>query len=177
MTSRIVRRLVFKTASFARRGMSFIAGMAIVARMPMMAITTISSNRVKPRSADLGSCSLPFTSSSLESPDALPLGVGDAVQAHSARQRMDVVDVLPAPRGGVDGVLIATDRPLVLAGHRIDREAAQELDLLVHLADQLDALVQVLELRRIPVGPQVDGDQPRVAVALVVVDGVPDLAQ
>src|SRR5882724_10812496 len=142
MTSRIVRRLVFRTASFARRGMSFIAGMAIVARMPMMAMTTMSSSRVKPRSADLGSCSLPFTSSSLGSPNAaLPLGVGYAVQAHPPRQRMDVVDVLAAPRAGIDGVLIAADRPLVLAGHRIDRQAAQELHLLVHLADQLDALV------------------------------------
>src|SRR6476661_727321 len=162
--SRRVRRLVFSTDSLARIGTFFRAGMAIVARMPMIAITMISSSSVKPlcRSrSGLRMGSLIFFVSTSRS----PLPVGDAVQAGPLRKGEDVVDVLAAPGGRVEGVLVAAEAPLVLAGHRIDRNLAQELELLVHLADDRHPLDQHVELLRVPLGAEVHRDQARLAVA------------
>src|SRR5436305_15010054 len=131
--SRRVRRLFFSTDSLARIGTFFSAGMAIVARMPMMAITMISSSSVKPLCRLWGRLWGRLRMGSLMCSSPLP--VRDAVQARALRERIDVVDVLPAPGGGVRRVLVAAAAPLVLAGHRIDRDQAQELELLVHLAD------------------------------------------
>src|SRR3954454_23706939 len=121
--SRIVRRLFFSTDSLAWIGTFLSAGIAIVARMPMMAITMISSSSVNPLCRFRGRFMGRLISS--------PFPVRDAVQARALRERVDVVDVLAAPGGGIPRVLIAAEAPLVLAGHRIDRDPAQELELLV----------------------------------------------
>src|SRR4051794_31652241 len=126
--SRRVRRSVFSTDSLARIGTLRKAGIAIVARMPMIAITMISSSRVKP-------CWPEWTFGRRRLISFSPLPVGNAVQAHAPRQGVDVVDVLAPPGGRIEGVLVAAQPPFALAGHRIDRNPAQELQLLVHLAD------------------------------------------
>src|SRR6185503_18222368 len=99
--SRIVRRLFFSTDSLAWIGTFLSAGMAIVARMPMMAITMISSSSVKPLCRFRG---LLLRMGSLISS---PLPVRDAVQARAFRERVDVEDVLAAPGGGIPRVLVA----------------------------------------------------------------------
>src|SRR4051812_8941724 len=141
--SRRVCRLFLSTDSLARIGTFLSAGMAIVARMPMMAITMISSSSVKPR------CrlwALPWGKIRMGSLISSPLPIEDAVQARALRERVDVEDVLSTPGGGVRRVLVAAEPPLVLAGHRIDGDPAQELELLVHLADELHPLDQHVQL-------------------------------
>ena len=80
----MILRSVRSAASAARRGKSFIFGMAMVARMPITATTTISSRRVKPdsrrapttivrRRTARGFAALLRSSS--------PLLIGDAVEA------------------------------------------------------------------------------------------------
>src|SRR6185436_9052213 len=140
MTSRRVWRLVLSTASLARRGTSFKAGMAMVARMPMMATTMISSRRVKPCSSHRRVCCFRMILPS--GVPRLPLAVRHAIQPDSVRQRVDVIDVLSAPGGGVGLILVAAQPPFVLPGHRIEGNAAQQLELLVHLSDDLHPLHQ-----------------------------------
>src|SRR5687768_8396568 len=154
----MVRRSVLSAASAARRGMSLSAGITMVARMPMIEITTISSRRVNPE-------------------PCLPLPIGHPIQPHTLRQRIHVVYVLTPPGRRVRVVLVAALAPLVVAGHRVDGEPAQELHLAVHLSDQVDPLDQHLEVLGIAVRAQVDGDESGVAVALVLVDGVAHRAQ
>src|SRR6185369_4676946 len=167
MTSRRVCRLVLRTASLARRGTSLRAGMAIVARMPMIAMTMINSSSVKPRSRSR-MAHLPFS---------LPITVAHSVETDSLRQGVDIVNVAAAPGARIRSVVVAAQPPLVLAGHRIDGDAAQELQLLVDLAGERDPFDQGVELGRIALGADVDGDHPGVAVTLVFVDRGAHLAQ
>src|SRR3954453_22067863 len=105
MTSRRVRRLVLRTASWARIGTFLSAGMAMVARMPMIAMTTISSRRVNPcsRARNVGVMSRLLLSS--------PLAIRHTVETHSHGHGVDVVDVLATPGGGIGLVLIAAHPP------------------------------------------------------------------
>src|SRR4051812_21685979 len=164
--SRRVCRLFLSTDSLARIGTFLSAGMAIVARMPMMAITMISSSSVKPLCRLAGRLWGKLRIGSFMG--SLPFPVGDAVQARAFRERVDVVDVLSPPGGGVRRVLVAAEAPLVLAGHRIDRDPAEELELLVHLAHELHPLDQDVHLLGIPLRVEGHRDQARVAVALVL---------
>src|SRR4029078_8754193 len=174
MTSRRVRRSVRSTASLALSGVCISLGMAMVARMPMMATTMISSSSVKPCS--LRRCRNVFIRLAICC-IRLPFTIGRAVDAGAAGERVDVINVFAPPDPAAGRVLIAAQPPLRLAGHRVDGDAAQELRLLVDLADDVAACYQRVELLRVAVGAEVDGDHAGVAVALVVVDGVAHLAQ
>src|SRR6267142_3640131 len=123
--------------------------------MPMIAITIRSSMRVKPFSSRIS-----------------PVLVGRlSIERLPLRGRVDVVDVLVAPGVRVRLVLIGAHPPLLRARHRVDRDAAQELDLLPERSVLLDAVHQCLEIRRITL--RVDPgllDDAGVAELLVQVD-------
>src|SRR5688572_13623532 len=106
----MARRLVLSTASFAFSGVCRRRGSAMVARMPMTAMTMISSRRVKP-------------SSTILRRDRLPLGIGHPVHPGPRRQRVDVVDVLAAPALGIRFVLVAAQAPFGLPRHRVEGDA------------------------------------------------------
>ena len=72
--------------------------------------------------------------------------------------------------GRVEVILITSPAPLGFTGHRIHRQTAEELCLPAQLAQQIDALVQLLEFARIAVIPQFLLEQTGVTVALVLVD-------
>src|SRR6185436_9982952 len=176
MTSRMVWRLVLSTASLAWIGTFLSAGMAMVARMPTMAMTMISSSRVKPRSVSWH-CWIRFRMVLPSGVPRLPLPVRHVIQSDAVRQRVDVIDVLSAPGGGVGLVLVAAQPPFALPGHRVEGNAAQQLELLVHLSDDLHPLHQDLQLGRIAFRAQVHRNQAHVAVPLVLVDRVAHVAQ
>src|SRR5437867_9144325 len=96
------------------------------AMMPMIAITMISSMRVNPFSSRMS----PVLVERL------------AVERLPLRGRVDVIDVLVSPRGGVRIVLIGAHPPVLGLGHRIDRDPAQELDLLPERPVLLDPFDQ-----------------------------------
>src|SRR3954471_24260337 len=106
----------------------------------------------------------------------LPFLVGHAVQAARAAAREDVVDVVTCGRP-VGGARVAAHAPLV-AGQRIARHAAQEVDLLVLRAlGILHALGEHLERRREAAAVHLLLDAAFVAGALVRVDRLAQLAQ
>src|SRR5262249_46295709 len=127
MTLRIAKRSSFRVASRARWGELFNAGTATAARIPMIVMTTRSSKRVNP----LWARRRLFIS---------PILVIRSVDRPIGGEREDVVDVLASPGDRVGIVLEAPLSPFGLLRHRIDRDSAQELLLLVDLADQRDAL-------------------------------------
>src|SRR5271169_1454006 len=101
--------------------------MATTASTPMMAMTIISSTRVKPASL------LRFVRMI-----ALPVGVLCAVQGRALGFAVDVENALAAKGVGCRIVLHRPQAPLLLAGHGIDRNAAQELHLFTLNIDPLD---------------------------------------
>src|SRR5215213_1785098 len=125
----------------------------------MMVSTTISSTRVKPRDVFMS-----------------PVLVGHAVQAARAAARENVVDVVARGRP-VGGARVAAHAPF-LAGQRIARHAAQEIDLLVLGALRiLHAFGQHLERWRKAAALDLLLDAAFVARALVGVDRLAQLAQ
>src|SRR2546426_10880773 len=99
------------------------------AMMPMIAMTIRSSMRVKPLSSRISPV----------------LVVRLAVQRLPLRGGIDVVDVLVAPGGRVRFVLVGAQPPVLRVGHRVDRDAAQELDLLPERPGLLDPVDQGVE--------------------------------
>src|SRR5579872_6214545 len=93
----------------------------------MMVITTISSTKVKP--------SRP-----------LPLRIRRSIGCSLLCLAVNREDVLPAPIGGLRVVLIAAKAPFGLAGEGVERNGAEEADLLaVGVIGQLDAFDELLE--------------------------------
>src|SRR5947208_13434635 len=133
MQSRRAYRSSLRTDSRAFFGAFCSCTTAMPAMMPMIATTIRSSMRVNPRSSRIS----PVLVERL------------AVQRLALRRRVDVVDVLVAPGGGVRLVLERAHPPVLRAGHRIDRDAAQELDLLPQRARLLDPLDQGVEIGRV----------------------------
>src|SRR5437667_4634340 len=72
----------------------------------------------------------------------LPLRIRCSIAGLIHAVRVDAKYVLPAPGGGLGIVLHAALSPVLAVGHRIDRNAAQEFDLLIHLVGDLDAVHQ-----------------------------------
>src|SRR5262245_54259307 len=100
------------------------------AMMPMIAMTIRSSMRVNPfsfRISPVFVVRLPI--------ESLPL-----------RGRVHVEDVLVPPGVRVRLVLIGTQPPLLRLGHRVDRNAPQEFDLLPEGAGLLHAIHQGLQV-------------------------------
>src|SRR5690242_6066857 len=92
--------------------------MAIVTRITMMVITTMSSTKVKPSLADLGVR------------PTLPLGICRAIGRLIAGFAIDVEDVLSTPARGLGVVLVAAQAPVFLLGEGVPRDPAEEADLL-----------------------------------------------
>src|SRR6185295_4190048 len=106
-------RFSFSTASFDWMIATRYLGTAIAARIATSAITVTSSISVKPAL-----------------PRASPGVVGGlSIERLGRALRVDVVDVLAAPRVAVGVVLVAAHPPLRAARHRVDRDPPQELQL------------------------------------------------
>src|SRR5689334_22161209 len=133
--------------------------------MPMIAATTISSMSVKPRSRRRAS------SPGRVAVIASPVLVVRAIERFPVVLRVDIVDVLLTPRARVRVVLVRPLAPLLRLGERVERDAPQELDLLAHGADLLDAVGEHVEIGRVAfrVDPLLR-DEAGVAVLLVLVD-------
>src|SRR4051794_30967901 len=153
----------------------------MAARMPMRATTVMSSMSVNPRSwpflrmTDLFTT---FAATAIPAPIAtrdatLPVPVLRAVERLAVRLAVDVVDVLAAPGGRVGIVLVAAHAPLVLAGHGIDRDPPQELQLVVDPPDLVDALHERVQVRWIALAAELHvgaADLARVHGRLVAVE-------
>src|SRR5258708_5339070 len=98
-------------------------GTAIETSIPMIETTMSISIKVKPRRS-------------------LPLRVSGSIASLIHAVGVDVEPVLPAPGVGFGIVLHAAFSPLPRAGHRIERNPAQELHFLVDLVSDLDTLHQ-----------------------------------
>ena len=70
--------------------------------------------------------------------DGLPCGVLCSVEGGAGALGVDVEDVLAAEGVGVGVVLIGAEAPFGGAGHGVDGDAAEELDLLVLNLDAVD---------------------------------------
>src|SRR5204863_4113935 len=132
--------------------------MAMVMSTTMIEITTVSSTNVKPRRRR----------------QFLPFRIGCAIARLLVSLGVDRKHILPAPAGRFGVVLIAAQAPFGLAGERVARDFAQQLDLLaVRAVGELDALDELLQGLGPAVGPGLDRPEiSRVAVVLVLVDGV-----
>src|ERR1041385_8813176 len=103
-------------------------GIAIVIRITMMVITTISSTKVKPRTREI-QARFPALAA-LRSRFGLPLGIRFAIGRLLIRLGIHCKHILSAPTGGSGVVLIAAQTPLVLAGERIAWDLAEQPDFL-----------------------------------------------
>src|SRR5436309_9483399 len=166
MTSRIRKRFSLRTASRDWMIATLYWGSAIAARMAMMATTVISSIRVKPAP--------PL-------PDGPSPGVVDRpIQRLALALRVDVVDVVTAPRGVVGRVLVASHTPFRAARHGIAGDPPEELELAVEGAHPVHPFHQGLQLGGIALAPQLHvrpPDLPLLHRELVAVDGEPHLAE
>src|SRR5690348_12375318 len=120
------------------------SGIAIVIRITMMATTTMSSTNVKPRSFRLRT---PWQANAPAPP--LPFRIRCTIGCFIRCLAVYLENVLAAPRGGLGIVGIAAHAPLGLAGEGIDRDAAQEADLLTIGACQFLAFYQDVEGLRV----------------------------
>src|SRR2546426_585954 len=153
MTRRISRRLSFRTVSLAWRTTALYIGIEIAARMAMIVITIINSSRVNPRPAGW--------------PASLPLFILRSIKRSSSRLREHVEHILPAPRIILWVVLIGALSPFRGVRHRILGNTPQELQLLVHLPDHLDALHEDLQLFGITLCIHLDHDESAIRSILI----------
>src|SRR5216117_3465936 len=115
--------------------------MPIDARTTISVRTTSSSMSVKPRSVQR----------------RLPGFVLGAIECCSIEGRVHVKDVLAAPSRGVGLVLIGAQAPLGAARHRIDGNAAQELELASRrIVRRRHAVDERLQIGRIVLAPDLD---------------------
>src|SRR5205823_1780978 len=102
-------------------------GIAIVIRITMMLITTISSTKVNPR----------------RERESLPVCIGPPIRILVHGFGVYIEDVLAAPIVGGRIVLVAADSPLGSMGERIHRDATQELhDFAIRALRQFHTLHQ-----------------------------------
>src|ERR1700734_3638572 len=121
MASRMTCRSSFRAASLAFLIEAIKLGMATAASTPMISITIISSTRVKPASDFRIGC---------VRRKGLPVRVFRSVEGNAICFRKDVEDILTAPGVAVRVVLHRSQPPVVVAIHWIDRDMAQETQLL-----------------------------------------------
>src|ERR1035438_357381 len=116
--------------------------MARDTRITMIAMTIISSTMVKPNSRRLN-------------PRPLPVGVIGSIRRLVRALGINIEDVLPAPTVGGRVILGAAHAPVDGVGEGVLGDASQKSNFLVHLALQLDALHQGLQLVRVVIGIQI----------------------
>src|ERR1700733_1168972 len=139
MAPRITCRSSFNTASFAALMDARYAGIATAARIAMMSMTIISSSSVNPDSVPFPAVVARATFKFNVLPRRLPVGIFGPVQGRTLGFGIHVEDVLSAEGIAVRVILLRSQTPVRLVGHRIDRDAAQEAHL---LALHIDALHQ-----------------------------------
>src|SRR5271154_6377153 len=124
-------------------------GPATAISTAMIAITIISSMKVKPKRRREDS-SRGFMSAS---PFAIRCSIARFIHALG----IDVEHVLAAPglRRGI--ITIAPEAPLIVVGHGVFGNAAQILHLLVHRSGGLDPIHQLLQALGIVVGIELRG--------------------
>src|SRR6185295_4436257 len=145
MASRIRKRSSLSTASFDRCTLFPYTVIPIPARMTMSAMTIIISIRVNPDIRD-GRAGVACSSSIYQ----LPVPVLRAVERLPFALAVHVEDVLPAPARRIGLVLVGAHPPLRLPRHRIDGDAAQELELASRgVAGSRHAVHELLERFRI----------------------------
>src|SRR5947207_2684771 len=170
MASRIRKRSSFSTDSFARMTLFPYSVSATLASVIISAITTITSMSVNPSNLR-----------TREPANRLPVTVLRPIQAGATALRIHVKDVLPAPRRRIRLVLIGPQPPFGAAGHRIDRDASQVLQLRPRgVIGASHAFDERLEIRRIPLTVRAQlrrRNLPHVDRVLELVDRGPDLAQ
>src|SRR5579864_4294730 len=131
----------------------------------MIAMTIISSISVYPRLA-----ASRFSIS-------LPLRIGSSIARTVHAPRVDIENILPTPTVRLGIVLRASLAPFRGPGHRIDGNAAQELDLgSSRVAHQRHALHQDVQILRVPVRPHLHLDLLLVGSVFIPVDGAADFA-
>src|SRR5436305_9421397 len=105
--------------------------------MTTIVMTTISSTKVKPRRRRH------------RLSGALPLGISFAIGSLLISLAVNRKHVLPAPTGRGGIVLVAAETPFRLAGERVARNFAQQLDHFpIGAVRDFDALHQLLERLR-----------------------------
>src|SRR5688500_3693994 len=112
------KRFSFSTASCERRTVLRYCTMPMLASSTITDITTNSSMIVKP--SGFRNRFIAVT---------LPVAVLRAIERGTRTLCVHVVDVLPAPGRGVPFVLVSPQTPVAVAGERIDRTPAEELQL------------------------------------------------
>src|SRR5262245_49164593 len=130
--------------------------MAMPRRIPITTITITISMKVNPARRK-----------------ALPLTVFRPIECGCRRLGEHVEDVLTSPDAGVRLVLIRAHPPLGRVGHRVDRDAAEELELLSRSPYLVHPLHQNLELLRVALASELDvgpSDLAHVDGAFVLVD-------
>src|SRR5881396_558755 len=156
MQSRRAYRSSLRTDSRAFFGAFCSCTTAMPAMMPMIATTIRSSMRVNPLSSRISPV----------------LVVRLAVQGLPLRRGVHVVDVLVSPGGRIRLVLERPEPPVLRGGHRVDRDPAQELDLLPQRSRLLDPVHERVEIGRVALGVHAALlDDAGVAELLVHVDG------
>src|ERR1039457_3941598 len=118
--------------------------MASDTRITMIAMTIISSTMVKPNSRGRNSSPARF----------LPVVVSCSIPRLFRGLDINIEDVLPTPAIGGWVVLGAAHSPVGGVGEGVLGDSSQEPDLLIHLALQLDAFHQGLQLVREVIGIQ-----------------------
>src|SRR5262245_21816970 len=138
MASRMRKRSSLSVASFERLTAFLAPTVASEASTVMIAITMTSSMRVQPPSGRRARRA------------QLPIDIFRSVEGDAAALGVDIVDVLAAPARRVRIVLIGAHAPLLAARQRIDRDAAEELQLAAAgVAGGADAFDQDLQGRRV----------------------------
>src|SRR5215467_7141608 len=139
-------------------------GAAMATRIAMIMTTMIASISVKPLCR--ANRAEPFISNL---PD-LPVLVLSAIQTSSTRLGIDIKNVLPAPRLRLRIVLHGAHAPIFRSRHRINRNAAQESQLLAAL--DFHAVHQGVQIRGIALGIELLLECVLVGSIFVTVDGV-----
>src|SRR5438128_370169 len=133
-------------------------GMAIVMRITMMLITTMSSTRVKP----LDPPSLPlmnFLRDRVGRSMLLIFRIRCSIRRLLIRLAVNIENILASPALRLRIVLIAAQAPLVSSGERIARDAPQELHDLAIRPRQLHALHENFHGFGIAIGPDLRGSE------------------
>src|SRR5512133_3050922 len=150
MASRMRKRSVWSTASFARCTESRYCTTAMPASTEIRKITTVSSMSVKPARRPVFGIITCIPPGSRPGPGVpgedralwaltvhrplstglpLPVLVFRSVEGGAVALGEDVVHVLPAPTGRIRLVLVRPHAPFGRLGHRIDGDTSQELEL------------------------------------------------
>src|ERR1700678_195202 len=136
----------------------------------MIAMTIISSMRVKPKRRRLEPAGRVMTGS--------PFGIVSSIARLVHALGVHVENVLSAPRLGVRVVPVASQPPLVGVGHGVLRYAAQVFHFLVHRPGCFDSVHQLFQTFRIVVRIQLGrADFLGIHVVLKLIDRGPDLTQ